>query len=204
VRAPPVIPTSAPRCTGLGSVLRAARAASPTPRSFLARMPRPPLTNFKAAAAARGPFPRTLSALPSRRRHRNPSRAPPPSISRFAAFPPTRRRMPGPPLRGEKATRVTRWDPHALNRPFELTGVGGGAAAHPVALHRRRCRLCARPGASVEFAVALASSWCKPHTRSCSVDRNRSSSPEPRRPPPRTAARRVVVAHSRRIPILRS
>jgi hypothetical protein len=34
--------------------------------------------------------------------------------------------------------------------------------------------------ASVEFVVALASPWCKPHARSCSVDRIRASSLERR------------------------
>jgi hypothetical protein len=57
----------------------------------------------------------------------------------------------------------------------------------PRAAHRLRC-IPAVLATLGEFVVTLASPWCKPHARSCTVDRNQASSPELRRSPPRTAA----------------
>jgi hypothetical protein len=62
----------------------------------------------------------------------------------------------------------------------------------PRAARRLRC-LPAVLATLGEIAVALASPWCKPHARSCTVDRNQASSPELRWSPPRTAAGATVL-----------
>jgi hypothetical protein len=149
--------------------------------------------------------PQTLAASIHTAPSQNPRARSPPPFSRSATIPSSWRSS-GVAQAGEEDYGA--FGIELVHRIAPVRSPELAAVSHPLPRAARRlCRVPAVLAILGEFAVTSASPWCKSHAKSCSVARIRASSPEPRRPPPRTtvslAARRVVVTRSRRISILR-